>query len=259
MAVIQTDEWFEIKNVTYKDIMDKLPYKSHAISKNELKNILLSHGLHPNFNSAKNLIKILQKKDIWRLIKFYYQKYKRIWEGPNIPIYILPINTNNRSLMKDSNGKSGVAFPEALYLFLSDQPSKKEIEALFVHEYHHICRFHAIRDKVPYLTLLDSLVMEGLAEHAVLDYCGENYIAQWNRMYSEKQLRTWWERWFYPNLSTRKEKKLHDLLLYGRKMFPTMVGYSVGFFLISEFRKEENFSTKAFIGEPAETFLLHLE
>ncbi|MET3698365.1 uncharacterized protein YjaZ [Bacillus oleivorans] len=259
MAVIQTDKWYENADANFDNILEKLPFKSHSISINELENILLTHGLHPNFNSGKNLIKILQNKEIWRLIKFYYQKYKRIWKGPDIPIYILPMNTRSRSLMRDTNGKSGVAFPEALYLFLSDQPTKKEIEALFVHEYHHACRFQAIKNKVPYLTLLDSLVMEGLAEHAVLEYCGKNYIAKWSRMYSEDQLKYWWKRWFYPNLSTRREKKLHDLLLYGRKMFPTMVGYSVGFFLISEFRKEENFSTKAFIGEPAETFLLDLD
>ncbi|GAA0325111.1 DUF2268 domain-containing protein [Bacillus carboniphilus] len=263
MTVINTYKWFLNKPYNVDTVIENV--KKHWRNKeesynseNELKQILLDHGLNFREDSGKKIMKRLQEIKVWSLIKKYCLKYRRIWHGPDVPIFILPIDTNNRQLMKDTNGKSGVAFPAALFLFLSDIPTEKEIEALFVHEYHHVSRFHALKKK-SYMTLLDSIVMEGLAEHAVLEYCGENYITKCNKIYSEEQLKNWWKRWFYPNLSTRREKKLHDSLMYGRKMFPFMVGYSVGFFLISEFRKKENFSTKTFIGEPAETFLSYID
>lgn len=257
MTIIQTDQWFKNNNYDINVVVDRISIKN--ATKREIKSILLDNGLNSSSENGKMLIKRLQEKEVWSLIKRYYRKYQRHWHGPQIPIYILPVDIRNRSIMLDNNGKSGVAFPDALFLFLSDQPTEEEMEALFVHEYHHVCRFNSIQNQIKDFTLLDSIIMEGLAEHAVLDYCGKNYITKWNRVYSNEELKKWWKGWFVPNLSTKKEKNLHNSLLFGRKFFPTMVGYSIGFFLISEFRKKQNFSTKTFIGEPATTFLLQLD
>ena len=50
---------------------------------------------------------------------------------------------------------------------------KQELQALFAHEYNHVCRIHILKT-LDEMTLLDSLILEGLAEDAVKDLYGEN-------------------------------------------------------------------------------------
>lgn len=84
--------------------------------------------------------------------------------------------------------KNGYSFEDKMFLFLPANISDEELEALFVHEYHHICRLKKTGKRVLEHTLLDSIIMEGLAEHAVLDYCGKQYLLRWNSLYSTEAL-----------------------------------------------------------------------
>ncbi len=66
-----------------------------------------------------------------------------------------------------------------MFLFLTPLEDEKELEALIIHEYHHVCRMNKITKPIQEYTLLDSMVMEGLAEYTVENYCGKNYNAKW--------------------------------------------------------------------------------
>ena len=54
-----------------------------------------------------------------------------------------------------------------MFLFLTPSLAEKELEALIVHEYHHICRLKILAKPYHEFTLLDSILMEGFAEYAV--------------------------------------------------------------------------------------------
>lgn len=43
---------------------------------------------------------------------------------------------------RGDENKSGVSFPNQLFLFIGEVENDKELEALFIHEYHHVCRIH---------------------------------------------------------------------------------------------------------------------
>ena len=56
-----------------------------------------------------------------------------------------------------------------IFLFVCGRNSVEELKVLLAHEYHHICRLHQIETKETEYTLLDTMIMEGLAEQAVTE------------------------------------------------------------------------------------------
>src|SRR5699024_2978860 len=105
------------------------------------------------------------------------------WNGPNIPIFILPSDQHNRKLQRELSGKSGLTFQDKLFLFISEDTSESELKSLFTHEYNHVCRLSQYPKEEDY-TLLDTIILEGLAENAVRERFGDQATANWTRHYS---------------------------------------------------------------------------
>ena len=152
-----------------------------------------------------------------------FQEYKRRWGGPDIPIYLFPIGQQRSFFSRqEEKVKGGVSYPDKMFLFLSNRLTAQEIEALFVHEYHHICRLKMQKKRFEDYTLLDSIIIEGLAEYSVLVHCGRNYLADWCSMYTEFQIENFWDKYLNKNLNLKKSEKLHDDLLYGFGRIPKL-------------------------------------
>ncbi|WP_210364575.1 DUF2268 domain-containing protein [Bacillus sp. REN3] len=196
---------------------------------------------------------------IWEKTQAIYQKYKKAWKGPKIPIFIFPMDHTNIGLMKEGKGKSGVSFKDKLFLFLTPMDDEKKLEALFVHEYHHVCRMNGQKKRVEDYTLLDSIILEGLAEHAVARHCGEAYTGEWSKRFTKKELGGYWKRYFSGNLSMRRENPLHDRLLFGLGGRPKLLGYAMGYEIITQYQQQENFSEKASFQMPSEQFIKDLK
>ena len=77
-------------------------------------------------------------------------------------------------MQREFNGRAGVAFTDKLFVFMTSHTSDEEMLAVLTHEYHHVCRLKAINQSDETITLLDAMMMEGLAERAVEEYCGKN-------------------------------------------------------------------------------------
>jgi uncharacterized protein YjaZ len=140
--------------------------------------------------------------------------------------------------MRDQNGKSGLAFKDKLFLFLSDQNSDNEIRALLVHEYNHVCRLAKNGKQEENYVLLDSIILEGLAENAVRELVGEEYLAKWTSYYTEGQLNQMWKKIIYPNRNIPKSHPKHQEFLYGFRLLPKMLGYCVGYYLVKNYLEE---------------------
>lgn len=208
----------------------------------------------PNSQHNKVFEELIQN-NIWEKIRVYYQRYRKKWNGPDIPIYIFPIGSGS-SLVPDTNQrKSGVSFPDKLFLFLSKIEDEKEIEALFIHEYHHVCRMNGLKKSLKEYTLLDSLIMEGLAEDAVHEHLGEKYVASWNKNLSNNQFQLFWKKYLEKNLTLKKETYKHDQLLFGKGLLPNMLGYTCGYHIVSNFKLTNSYTTKESFFLPSENFV----
>jgi uncharacterized protein YjaZ len=197
----------------------------------------------PNSNSKEDFI-VLQKNEIWEKVQSLLKKYKKMWAGPDIPIYIFPISRRGNLFFNSNKTKSGVTFPDKIFLFLSDIEDEQEIEALFIHEYHHLCRMNGIKKPIEEYTLLDSLIMEGLAEDAVHEILGINYVAPWNKNLNKETFQYYWKKYLQSNLSLKKGDRKHELLLFGKGMLPNMLGYTCGYHLVRNYREKKSYSTK---------------
>jgi uncharacterized protein YjaZ len=215
---------------------------------------LINHGMYRPSPAAKVIFQSMKEKKIWDFFSKLEMKYKRKWNGPNVPVYLLPIQ-ESRGLFQSSMKKSGVCFKDEIYLFLKDGEDKKEYEALFAHEYHHCVRMSKLNKKDEDYTLLDSIVFEGLAEYAVKEYCGERYVASWTKAYENEEMTQYFKKWIKPNLKITRINPLHDQILLGQKKFPKMLGYAAGYHLVKHLSISKKASTIGLIGKPSSYFL----
>ena len=150
--------------------------------------------------------------------------------------------------------RSGVSFKDKLFLFLTPIEDEKELEALFVHEYHHVCRMNSQKKDPQDYTLLDSIILEGLAEHAVTRNCGEKYASDWSRRYTKDELSKYWKKDLSENLSIKRDHRFHDQILFGLGRRPGLLGYAIGYEIVKQYEQRKNFSDKTSFIIPSKEF-----
>ncbi|ALC91865.1 hypothetical protein AM500_20285 [Bacillus sp. FJAT-18017] len=245
MGVINTNEWLEDSGDDLSKILTKLQGYFPGVESERFYRELAYFGMVGRNNGTKwDLAKLIERKEIWEWTRELMNTYKEEWDGPDIPVFIFPIARSNSLFKRDALRKSGVAYKDKLFLFLPSDVGKKELRALFVHEYHHVCRMNRTEGEIQENSLLESMVMEGLAEYTVLTECGKEFIAEWCQKYPEKKLEFLWEEFFRNNLDVKKKEKTHNQLLFGGGRIPALAGYSIGFWLVQNYYLKRKFDVK---------------
>ncbi|OLS41803.1 DUF2268 domain-containing protein [Bacillus sp. MRMR6] len=258
MSVIRTDRWLEEDIDHPVKICEKLEpnFKGHdAVG---IYRILTKFGMYKPTKGTRGVYEGLKEKDTWECVEKIYQNYKKKWDGPNIPIYIFPTYQSSGLFSRGERLKGGVSFPDKLFLFLSDKVAPQDVESLFVHEYHHVCRLNMQNKSFEDYTLLDSIIIEGLAEYAVLVNCGRQYLANWCTMYSESDIQYFMEKYLKDNLGKKKMEREHDELLYGGGGIPNMLGYSAGYKIVERYYQTNSYSTKLSFTTPSKKYIVEL-
>jgi uncharacterized protein YjaZ len=257
MGIIRTDKWLEDEFDRPTKVCEKLVPSFNGLSAPKIYNQLTDFGMYRVSRMAKEIFNSMKEKMIWEEVEEIFLKYKRKWGGPDIPIYLFPIGQNRSFFSRqEEKVKGGVSYPDKMFLFLSGGLTSAELEALFVHEYHHICRLNKQTKRLDDYTLLDSIIIEGLAEYTVLIHCGRNYLADWCKMYSGAELDNLWEKFLQANLDIKKSEKRHDDLLYGSGKIPRLLGYAAGFKIVEDYYRNNEYSTKLSFTQPAKKYLI---
>lgn len=238
MPIVRTDEWLEKHPLKLCERLT--PYFEHATARGIYLH-LTHHGMYSSTEKVTETVTEMKQKRIWERVDALYQQLRKRWNGPDIPIFIFPANARNRKLARDFNSKGGLAYHDKLFLFLLPHHETKEIAAVLTHEYNHVCRLEK-QPKEEY-TLLDGIILEGLAEQAVGQFVGKAYEAKWTTYYSDDELRKFWRKYVAPHQSIPPSHSLHDRLLYGRGWYPPLLGYAVGYGIVRQaLQKGESFS-----------------
>ncbi|MGG3573322.1 DUF2268 domain-containing protein [Bacillus gobiensis] len=258
MSVINTVKWFDNADNTAELSKYVLPLFEGAHEKMG-RGILVhlsSHGMFRNWKDGKSNIKKLKEQGFYQKAAKEINFLKKEWNGPDVPVIILPVDEQNRRLRAEFGSKSGLAFPDKIFLFLSPDNSNSSIAALITHEYNHICRLNKMNKDESDITLLDTLILEGLAEAAVNERFGKKETAKWTAYYNNKQLDQFFERWIKPNIDVRQEEgSLIQRLLYGRGPYPQMMGYAVGYRIVKDYMERSNKKIKQLLTLSSEKFL----
>ncbi|MFP7295783.1 DUF2268 domain-containing protein [Neobacillus niacini] len=256
MGIIRTDKWLEEEFDRPTKICEKLLPAFNGLNASKIYHQLIDFGMYRPSRMTKEIFTSLKENNFWEELENIFLDYKQKWGGPDIPIYLFPIG-QDRSLFsrQTEKVKGGVSYPDKMFLFLSNRISSRELEALFVHEYHHICRLNKQSKKFEEYTLLDSIIIEGLAEYSVLVHCGRNYLADWCTLYTDIELEKWWETYLQGNLDLKKSSRKHDDLLFGEGRFPKLLGYAAGFKIVEDYYKVNPYSTKMSFTLPAKKYI----
>ncbi|WP_047982208.1 DUF2268 domain-containing protein [Ornithinibacillus contaminans] len=253
MVVHPTDQWLEKAYHSPEQMFKKLTrYFTHSTPE-EIASLLTYHGMYKKPSLKKeDLLRQLRERKVWEIIKKEEQLLKQKWNGRNVSIFIFPSNTNDRKISQHYNGKSGLAFIDKLFLFISQENSEQELKALFTHEYNHCCRLlHAPKSERKY-HLLDVVILEGLAENAVQERFGPDYLAPYTGYYSKQELESIWEKIIQPNKELPKTSSKANAILYGKNLYPKMAGYAVGYYLVNRYVQENGVNSLDLLTLPAE-------
>lgn len=256
LSVIRTDKWLVEAYDRPLEICGNLSGLFNGADASMIYDYLLLHGMYTPFTNGEKRIKRLQEKDVWGMVQQEAQFLRDMWEGPDIPIFIFPSDHTNEIIMKEFNGRSGLAFKDKLFLFLSEENEEEEIKSLLTHEYNHVCRLYHYPLQEDSYTLLDTIILEGLAEHAVRERYGEDYLAAWTSLYPDEKVREMWETCFEPNRTILKSDRKHHQLLYGSSLGHKMAGYAVGYYLVKAYMERHRFTTKELLSTESVQFLL---
>ncbi|MCM3570002.1 DUF2268 domain-containing protein [Neobacillus mesonae] len=256
MGIIRTDEWLKKDFDHPVKICEKLLPYFKGENSSEIYNQLIKFGMYrPSWRTKQNK-ELMIKDKAWEQVEKIFSKYKDKWAGPDIPVFLFPLEQKGGLFFRrEERNKAGVSFPDKMFLFLSHYDDPKELEALIVHEYHHVCRLKSLNRKMEDYTLLDSIIIEGLAEYAVLKHCGEEYLANWCHIYTEREMSLFWSRFLKEKLGKKKNERIHDELLYGGGRVPLLLGYAAGYNIVNKFYQTESYSTKLTFNIPATRFI----
>lgn len=165
--------------------------------------------------------------DYWEVVRSLLQELQIFWGGPDVDIYLFP--------MRQDAVKNGVSYERGICLFISPALTRRELQALFVHEYCHSCH-RPILNNPP--TLLHSLIAEGLAEYAVESLYGVTALNVWTVQYSLEEVKHYWQLMMKPKLYERGLHH-HRELLIGGDQIPRWLGYCTGYRIVESFLKRQ--------------------
>ncbi|MDQ0230598.1 uncharacterized protein YjaZ [Metabacillus malikii] len=103
--------------------------------------------------------------------------------------------------------------------------------------------------------MIDIVIMEGLAENAVREELGEAAVSSWAKRYNDDQADRLLERIIMPNHELTRKHPITTQILYGTGLYPNMVGYAVGYYLVQKYMNRTGCKTKDLIGVAAEKFI----
>ncbi|SEN14998.1 Uncharacterized protein YjaZ [Mesobacillus persicus] len=260
MGIVRTDEWLEQDfHRPVKICEQHLRDSFNGDSPENIYQYLVNFGMYKPNRRTLGTFKWMQKSETWDRLAKVVENYRKEWKGPDVPVYLFPMNSGG-IFSNRGERKSGVSFRDKIFLFLSPLDDEGEQEALFVHEYHHVCRMKQQKKRADQYTLLDSIILEGLAENAVFETCGESYRAKWCTYYSSKQLSRIWEQHIKNNLDARKNTSIHDEILFGYKSSAPLMGYAFGYELVERYKhNNKQLTMKDSFRLPSETFIKEID
>ncbi|MGG3888309.1 DUF2268 domain-containing protein [Metabacillus fastidiosus] len=237
MTIISTDKWLK-KNPDERKICKELVPYFHSLKEKEILNLLHSFGMYKNFSGLSHTIQELEERRIWSFVRKEADDLKEEWNGPDIPIFIFPTDERNKKIMREYKGRAGLAFKDKIFLFISPTVQKEDVKSLLTHEYHHTCRLAKLKKEESMFCLLDVIIMEGLAEYAVLERLSGEHLALWTSYYREEQAVRFLKNIILPNQFLKRDDHKFTEIMYGRGFYPKMLGYFVGFHIVKKYSEK---------------------
>lgn len=236
------------------------PIKEYFPNNNleEIQFELLNQGLFSPYEMSEYKEKVDQLKDrnLLQIVQEEFERLREMWSGVDLPIYLYPLTKYQPSTSFEVK-KNGVTYSSCIFLFIDPELEVNELKALVAHEYHHACRLSILKKNSKEIALLDSLILEGMAEYAVESLYGESLLSPWTKSYSIEILKGQWKKNFLSNLDLPGVQN-HFPYLYGSEVLglPKWIGYCIGYQLIQSFMsKHKTYDLSKLLHVPSKIIL----
>jgi len=203
-------------------------------NKNTLREDLLRHIGHDDHNQYRNLSE-KEKQIINKTIQTTIDKCNKICPLPTKNfVFVFPwFPSDEESLFNGSFGFA--AYSCVLHLFIApDIFTEESVADSVAHEINHTISYYHHFDRYARWSLLDHIVNEGLAENFREDVL-KTKSAPWAVALSKQKAFEILKK-IHPKLSS-KDDKIHQAVLFGNDKYERWTGYSIGYWLVKEFRK----------------------
>lgn len=146
----------------------------------------------------------------------------------------IAIYSSKDTFIKNKMGGVGADTLQENQITLYINPTKgwkKELVNSIAHEYSHL----AVLDVRKWSTVLDSLIIEGIAENFREEVMGGKR-APWTKALTKKESKDLLKK--LRSKLKLKAEKLHHYLFFGSKEYKMWSGYTLGYFIVKEFRNK---------------------
>ncbi|MBI2514663.1 hypothetical protein HYV91_00520 [Candidatus Wolfebacteria bacterium] len=179
-------------------------------------------------------LSVKQKKAIEKTIYGTIKKCHKTLPHPDLPIFAFVYpwfpKTNDRALF---GGIMALAAYYTIHLFVDlSAYTQKSLKQTIAHEWNHLVfyRHHPARQ----YTLCDHIIMEGFAEAFREEMMGGK-PAPWALALTKKEAKK--QLGLLKKRLNTKGVKIYREVFFGNKKYKRWTGYSIGYWLIKEFRK----------------------
>ncbi|MGV3489385.1 MAG: DUF2268 domain-containing putative Zn-dependent protease [Tuberibacillus sp.] len=159
-------------------------------------------------------------------------------------VFLYPLDENDTYGRENLGGVSAFADYDGTLTFIV-YPEKdvfKVLSSVITHEFHHFWRMGHLGITEENETLLDKLVLEGLAEHFVGKVLGTDRQGPYIRALTPDQAKILWKSAFYNQLELKGDAT--NLYMFGGKSdLPMWAGYSMGYHLVQWFHERHSHLT----------------
>lgn len=208
-------------------------------------------------NYKANLFKRFSKKEKNIIKKTIYETIKKCNK-------ILPLPTKNFIFVfpwfppekeKIFNGSFGfAAYSCVLHLFVS--PGFFTTEAIansVAHEINHTISYYHRFERYGNWSLLDHIINEGLAENFREDVFKNTKVAPWATALTKKEAFSILKS--IKSLLNSKSQNIHKRVLMGDKKYKRWTGYSIGYWIVKEFKNQKKMTWEKIIKTTPEEIL----
>ncbi|WP_078579768.1 DUF2268 domain-containing putative Zn-dependent protease [Salipaludibacillus agaradhaerens] len=238
---------------TFAPLLEKRPEKSPE----EWFHFLHEQGLLPVNSETKKEWFHWRKNVNVKELELFIKKMRSIFQGPDTEIFIFPLNRNHGAILEGLDGKNGITFPVFILAFWKATLPERDQKALLLHEYHHASRLFHRGENERSVSLLESMIMEGLAEWEVAKQLGETHMAPWTKNYDRRMLLAWWKDVYQHYVLLQGRHTYKSLLFGGERRIPPLTGYKLGYDIVRTHlsHKEAPEDSLTLLKKAPETFL----
>lgn len=203
------------------------------IKKEYLKKHLSRYFDDKSINTHRPLL-LSEKQKIEKTIKLVTEKCLNQLSLPFLSVYVFPWLGKKYNVA--FGGVNGFApYANTIHLFLSTKKFlQQSLIATITHEFNHAVFFH-YRNSSEEMTLLETLIFEGLAENFREDVVGGK-TASWSKVLNKVQCQK--ALLGLKNSLNSTDRNLYHDIFFGSKKYKKWTGYSIGYQIIKSFIKE---------------------